>query len=243
MNLVIDLANYTVVPSAKQAVDMWQLGVRKAIVGTSFGGRSGPQINALSGAGIECEEYQFPHALLATTRPWWVDCETPEATQVRTRDALRRGARGVYTRRGWWTAEIADWNIKAEFPDAELWDARYVHGDGPCKIAEAVGRDSGIAEAVAEEFSWLSPFEPYGGFEEASITQWHNSIKIYGLNVDLNEEVEMVTKGEFAALFKFTMDIRDALFGVAKYVVKDKAEDDAEAAELLKRIEALEAEK
>jgi hypothetical protein len=48
------------------------------------------------------------------------------------------------------------------------------------------------------------------------------------------------TKEEFAALFRFAIDTRDTLVGVAKFIVKDKADDDAEAAALLKRIEELE---
>ena len=86
---------------------------------------------------------------------------------------------------------LPDWDCKAEFAEAELWDARYVHGDNDgCRIRDAVEDGGDIAGAIDLERSWLSPFVPYWGFERAKVAQWHNSITICGINMDLNEYEE-----------------------------------------------------
>jgi N-acetyl-anhydromuramyl-L-alanine amidase AmpD len=45
---------------------------------------------------------------------------------------------------------------------------------------------------------------------------------------------------EFRALYKFSTDVRDALYGLTRFVLRDKGEDDAEAKAILARLDALE---
>lgn len=101
---------------------------------------------------------------------------------------MNKGAIGVYTRRGWWLDNLPDWNIKQQYPSAMLWDARYTHGDGPCRIVDALntGNIDAVRAAIAIERDATPPFKPYAGFDKADMTQWHNSITIFGINVDLN---------------------------------------------------------
>ena len=202
--LGFDCANYTVIPSADQVAAFKSLGVKHGVIGTSFGGIATGQLAAWESAGIPCEEYQFPERMKPTHRPWWVDAETPTATRDSIREALRRGARGVYTRRGWFTGNLGAWDIPAEFPGALLWDARYIgsglHGETgrggePCLIVDALRAGGDVKAALERERAQLRPFVPYGGFQKAQITQWHNSVTIYGVNVDLNN-VEIVAPEE-----------------------------------------------
>lgn len=161
----IDLANYTTIPTVAQVDDLKDSGVRRAIVGTSFGLVWLRQIKALEEGGIEVQEYQFPGRLRATHRKVWLDCETPEATV----DQIRRDApkvHGIYTRRGWWTDETGDWKIAKEFPHLRLWEAHY-----------------GYPPPV---------FLSFGGWMVRDIIQWHDSINFCGLNVDLNVIEEVV---------------------------------------------------
>lgn len=191
-----DAGNYTVIPSSRQVADLRALGLGFFIVGTSYGYVSGRQLAAFEAGGMEVSEYQFPAKLRPTQRPWWVDAELPDATQASLRNALRSGSCGVYTRRGFWQAELGGWSVKAEFPNAQLWDARYVHGDGPCLIFSAMATGGDVQAAIARELSWLSPFVPYGGFASAAVTQWHNSITIAGVNMDLNIREPSGNSGE-----------------------------------------------
>ena len=181
-----DVSNYAVIPTAGQVAELRALGIDFAIVGTSWGTKSAGQIAAFTAGGMAVSEYQFPEALRATVRPWWVDAELDSATLERLRNALRIGAEGVYSRSGWANDNLPNWDCKAEFPNARLWDARYVHGDVVCQIENAIltGRD--VKAAIVAELAMLRPFVPYWGFAEAAITQWHNSIVIAGVNMDLN---------------------------------------------------------
>ena len=189
-----DVSNWSVVPSAEQVQELKALGIEFAVVGTSYGTKSAGQLAAFLDGGVTVAEYQFPQALRATLRPWWVDAEQDAATLDLIRNALRIGAQGVYTRRGWALDNYPDWDCRAEYPEAHLWDARYVHGDGPCRIQFAVENGGDIKAAIASELAWLSPFKPYWGFTEAAITQWHNSVTIAGVNVDLNVKEDDVTQ-------------------------------------------------
>lgn len=187
MRLAADCStSYSRPPTDREKALWLALGIERMIVGTSYAADRHTHVWAATG--IEVEEYQFPEALKPTPRRWWVDAETPTATRDSIRNALRRGARGVYTRRGWWRDNLNDWNVRDEFPAAELWDARYAHGDGPCLIVDALntGDSARVREAIAAEYATAPPFRPYGGFASPAITQWHNSIVIYGINVDLN---------------------------------------------------------
>jgi hypothetical protein len=254
-------ASYSVAPTPLQTTAWRALGLERAIVGLyPFNVTKANYICAAWGwAGIPCEEYQFPEALVPTHRPWWVDAELPTATRANITDALRKGARGVYTRRGWWNENQPQWDVRAEFPNAELWDARYVHGDGPCLIVDALNAQGDVRAAMETEFSWLSPFKPYAGFDRAAITQWHNSIIIYGINVDLNElhEEEHMPTPEYAVLYRRDEDIKavvaknrelivafgNAFFPLAQAVYGDTDDEVAKAqiAELQASVAALEA--
>jgi len=188
-----DCGTYTVIPTPEQVAELRALGLDFFIVGTSYPiDETSPhyvatgQLAAFAAGGMDVSEYQFPEALRATTRPWWVDAELDSATLERLRNALRSGSQGPYTRKGWADENYSFWNCKAEFPRAKLLDARYVHGDGPCLIADAVASAGDVKAAIVAELAMLRPFVPYWGFTEAAITQWHNSIVIAGVNLDLN---------------------------------------------------------
>ena len=161
----IDLANYTAIPTAQQVQCLRDHGIKRAIVGTSFGEVWDEQVAALELGGIECQEYQFPTRVRGTHRKVWLDCETPEAT-VSAISAVAPRVHGIYTRRGWWQSETGDWDIVNAFPHLKLWEAHY--GDPP------------------------PAFVPFGGWTQRSIIQYHDSTLFCGLNVDLNviEEVE-----------------------------------------------------
>lgn len=155
----IDLGNYSAVPTQEQVRCIIAAGYMKAIVGTSFGSVWQQQIEAFERGGIDVEEYVFPGHQPRSSRPFWIDCETGDATTQAIR-ALAPTATGIYTRRGWWVSETGDWDIKTEFPHLRLWDASY--GDPP------------------------PAFVPYGGFSGRAMHQWHDSTLLCGLNVDLN---------------------------------------------------------
>lgn len=155
----IDLGNYSAVPTQEQVRCIIEAGYTKAIVGTSFGSVWQAQITAFEQGGMDVDEYVFPGHQPRSSRPFWIDCETGDAT-IQAIRALAPTATGIYTRRGWWTSETGDWDIKSEFPHLKLWDASY--GDPP------------------------PAFVPYGGFTEREIHQWHDSTNLCGLNVDLN---------------------------------------------------------
>lgn len=186
LRLAVDCANFTAVPTPAQVDELVRLGCEGAIVGTSYpvrGGVASAQIAAFASAGIPVEEYQFPEALRYAVRPWWLDAETGGVTVPLMRAIIaQKKPIGIYTRRGWWLTNTQNWNVKAEFPDLLLWDARYCHRDtDPCAIALAPTRVS-----IEAEHAMTPAFVPYGGFERAHITQWHNSVMVAGLNVDLD---------------------------------------------------------
>jgi hypothetical protein len=198
VSLVADCStSYSRPPTVAEAALWKSLGLTRMIVGTSFSPDAGH--TAAWSQVVDVEEYQFPRALRSTGRAWWVDAETPAATRETVRDALDRGARGIYTRRGWWLENMGAWDLQAEYPAAELWDARYVgtakHGTPgePCLIVQALnaGDAQRVRDAIAAERATTPRFKLYAGFARAALTQWHNSIVIYGINVDLNEAEEV----------------------------------------------------
>lgn len=181
----VDFGNYTAIPTPDQVRCWIDAGYTRAIIGTSFSRRNADgsytyvatdQIAVCEANGMDVEEYQFVGHLRPTTRRWWLDVELGESIDS-IRAAVATGKPyGIYTRRGAWPD---GWDIVSEFPDLKLWEAHYA--DPP------------------------PAFVPFGGWTERAMVQWHDSIDLCGLNVDLNiiEEDEMpeVTKGEFAALF------------------------------------------
>ena len=198
MSLWLDCSgSYAIVPTTQQVADLRALGFEGAIVGTSWARTQAlRQLSAFQSGGMRTQEYQFPGALRPPQGDWWVDAERADATQIALRSALAAGARGVYSRWSWADEILPGWNCKAEFPKAELWDARYVHGDGGCMIQYEVDHGGDVKKAIATERSWLRPFVPYWGFTKATITQWHNSITICGVNMDLNEYEPSGNPGE-----------------------------------------------
>lgn len=189
--LWLDLADYSVVPTADQVVKLRSVGIIGAIVGTSYANPDSglyvatDQLAAFESAGMPTKEYQFPGALKPTSREFYADAENSLATVESLRSALRSGSEGPYSRKGF--ADGLKWDCKAEFPESRLWDARYVHRDDfVCLIKNAVDTGGDIARAIQIEMLWITEFLPYWGFTEDSITQWHNSITLFGVNVDLN---------------------------------------------------------
>lgn len=195
MTLWLDCSsNYAIVPPPRKVQELATLGFDGAIVGSSWGhAKALQQLDAFRIGGLAIEEYQFPEQpqpLSGDGR--WLDMETSTATLERVRPLLAEGTwRGPYSRSGWALDNLPGWDCKAEFPNAELWDARYVHGDNfDCLIKKAVDEGGDIAAAIAIERSWITAFRPYWGFTTARMTQWHNSIVIAGVNMDLNEREE-----------------------------------------------------
>lgn len=203
MSMWLDCSgSYAIVPSPAQVAQLKALGFVGAVVGSSYNHpRALKQLAAFEAGGITTEEYQFPSAPRLTTRPWWVDAELPDATLGTLRRALRNGSCGPYTRRGWAQDNLPNWDCKAEFPQSELWDARYVHSDtDPCPIQGALATGGDVKAAIARELSWLRPFKPYWGFTQAKMTQWHNSITIAGVNMDINERVDSPEEDEMSPM-------------------------------------------
>lgn len=184
--------SYAIVPQAAQVAQLKALGFTGAVVGSSYShDRALAQLAAFETGGMATEEYQFPSALRRRERRWWIDAELPDATLASLRNSLLSGSCGPYTRKGWADQNLPNWDCKTEFPTSELWDARYVHGDNdPCPIREALATGGDVQAAIARELSWLSPFKPYWGFTQAKMTQWHNSITIAGVNMDINERAD-----------------------------------------------------
>ncbi len=189
--MIVDLSDYSAIPDATQVQCLKTL-VSRAIVGASYGTVWKAQIDVLEQGGIPVEAYLFPDSMVQLDgRGWWLDCETASATKDSVRAICKCGGPrpyatpiGIYSRKSWWDANMGDWNIKAEFPDLMLWDARYVHG----------GNDPCLGWEVEQHMIPL--FIPYGGFEQADLVQWHDSIDICGINVDLSRE-ESMTDADF----------------------------------------------
>ena len=96
------------------------------------------------------------------------------------------------------------------------------------------------------------PSRPVNGADKNATMYEHNECVRWGAEPTacpsgripwerIMEELMGVTKEEFAALFVYAKETRDALYGLTKFVFGDKKVDDAEAVELLARIEKLEA--
>lgn len=195
--LGIDCGNYTPVPTPAQVAQLRAVGVRFAIIGTSYGTVAEAQLAAFKAGGLVVAEYQFPEAWNPTQRPWWTDCELPTATPERIRAALADNSSGPYSRSGWWGDHYPSWDLQAEFPRSKLWDARYIgtmfHNSPmePCLIVEAQRGGGDVAAAIRAEEALTPRFRPYAGYTRATITQWHNSVELFGLNVDINTAEEL----------------------------------------------------
>jgi hypothetical protein len=228
--LGLDVSNYSDVPTTDQVARLKALGMEFAIVGSSYGNAWWEQEQAFRAGGFITEEYQFPDALrgMVNKQPWWADAENGQATRATLRDAIANGSEGPYSRKGFADANFPDWNCVAEFPEARLWDARYVHAaDAPCLIMDAVASGGDVAAAIAAELAQLSPFVPYWGFTQAAVTQWHDSVTIE-INMDLNvrEDIDVplndqdrkdiadIVKAELVLLPDQTKQIVDAVMNL-----------------------------
>lgn len=253
-------ASYSVVPTTQQVADLRALDFIGVIVGVYP--HTHPKaleiIAAYEAGGMRIREYDFPNNIVPTSNPWWIDAELDSTTVDDLRLAMQIGAFGPYSRSGW--AADHDWDCKTEFPNAELWDARYIgsgkHGEDdsdPCLIAIAVADGGDIKAAIDAEYLRVRPFHPYWGFTKSKMTQWHNSVEICGINMDINEmEEDGMASQEYTELYQRDEDIKavvakeatgtDFLIAcvnaMAPIVFK---EDPAALADLSQRISALEA--
>jgi len=248
MRRAIDVANYTAVPTPAQVACLLTEGYDTAIVGASFGSVARPQLQAFAAGGMQVEVYAWVSfsgwwenlldgALGAIAglpvRRLWLDCE--EETAMEPRTVIRRieqaveyveEARpdlevGIYTGAWWWSDFAGN---TAPFAHLPLWSAYY---DNEPDI----------------DFAQL----PYGGWRAPAIEQYHGTVETCGLNTDrnvINEEEETMdapTKGEFGALFAYTMELRaalaGALFDLARHVY---VEDEPALRDLQARVHALE---
>ncbi len=187
-----DLADWSVIPTAQQVAQLAGVGLSFAIVGTSYATPNtgayvaDDQIAAFVAGGFDVQVYEFPGVEKPSTYGRWADAENAQATIDTLRQMMRDGFLGPYSRAGF--AAPIDWDCKAEFPDSKLYDARYITHRGPCLIQQAIDTGGDIAAAIATEFSWVPQFVGYWGFTEAdvAIVQWHDSITIFGVNIDLD---------------------------------------------------------
>lgn len=267
----IDVANDTAIPTADQVACLRDQDIARAIVGASFGTVARGQAQAFVAGGVDVDGYAwlssqawYDTVIITATRQldgepvarWWLDCEEPmgvltaEAVRERIRLALAHFAttapaarRGIYTTASWWSTYTGDWDIVAEFPDVDLWEAHYVHADGePCAGVDA-------------ERARIPAFVPFGGWASRAMVQWHPSTRVCpadesGLNVDLDEieedPLDAPSKAEFGALFGLTVKIRDEVVAIGG-AVADLAKhvygvDEPTIAELRSRLDALQQE-
>lgn len=190
---IIDLANYTTVPSQSQLNLLKGFGLTRMIVGASFGQVARAQLQAGVAAGLEVEAYfwlsfgdtwkdTLDHGFTAIVglpvQRVWLDLEeTPSATPLqiieRIRDAVAylqaKGLEvGLYTRAGWWM----QYGIAAGDPEYTL-PLFYAHydGDPTCKWDEG---------------------EAFGEWPRARVIykQYSGSTTEDGLNVDLDSICE-----------------------------------------------------
>jgi len=266
----IDFANYTPVPNSAQLEALRERGVARAIVGASYDAFARAQAAAFHDAGFEVEGYAWltpgpapylpVHAAIEALSDvgvgrWWLDCEeemgvlTPAAVRERIRKSLvlllmeqPAARRGVYTTRAWWQRWTGDWDLSSEFPDCDLWEAHWVHGEhDECRGYE-------------NERDAIPPFVPFGGWTSRAMVQWHPSTLICadvdgGLNVDLDEIEEdpmaAPTIGEFQAAVGLlvrvnqTLDaVTGAFFDLAKHVYGESDPAIADLRYQLAKIEA-----
>lgn len=219
-------------------------GWQRVVVGISEVPLARQQLTTARAAGLETHGYVYVYWPTAAYFPefainncgdlidfLWIDVEqetelSPAAVVHLIHQCVavceaKRMPCGIYTSLSKWQTLTGN---SQEFKDLPLWNAFY--DDDP---------DMDFAR------------NPYGGWTHASMEQYGNTQSVCGQSVDVNvyqeEEVDAPTKAEFAALFKLVIDTRDAVIGVAKFVLNDKSADDAAEAELRARVEALEADK
>lgn len=196
MNIqVIDLANYSVVPSQSQLNFLKGFGLQRMIVGSSYGQVALAQLQAGIAAGLQVESYVWVKfddtwqtiidrgiAPLAG-RPIhrvWLDLEddpneSAEVVISRIREVVAHVHAiapslevGLYTRAGWWNANAASAAGDAEYA-LPLFYAHY-DGDPTCKWdTEAFGR-------------WTR--------DKVIYKQYHDSTDEDGVNVDLDSICE-----------------------------------------------------
>ncbi len=196
MNLGVDFANYTPVPTPPQLQCWWDGGVRFAIVGCQRADVAAAHLRALNADGrFGIEAYQFylwddedeartDRALVlmreAGCRRLWVDVEWDEAQGPEPgaeRVLPRIGAAvqqiesrgleaGIYTSARYWPSMAAN---SQDFKRLPLWHAAYSQRYSVTSLPD-FGRD----------------FAPYGGWGRPLIWQWAGSVQMCGLNVDMN---------------------------------------------------------
>lgn len=179
-----DFANYARVPTPADIDALRDLGITRVIVGSSFSQRqpdgtyryvAADQMAVCEAAGFEVHEFMFIGRVYPTKRTWWLDVELAETPdEIRAAVAIYRPD-GIYTRKGIW--DLLDIDLVSEFPGLKLWDANY----GPLP----------------------RPFRPYGGWDRADMTQYHDTMDIgTGFEVDLSvyeETGRMYTDAEIDA--------------------------------------------
>jgi hypothetical protein len=177
--IAADLSNWQRVPTPTDIARLKQMGVKRVIIGSSFGTVWQEQIAVCEAAGFEVQEYMFPGHIHPTNRVWWLDVEQAETADeviaIVGDHQTTTPPTGIYTRKGIFI--LLDVNIVALFPGLKLWDANY----GPLPRT----------------------FSPYGGWLFATMTQYQDTTDIgTGLAVDLSvyEEIDMTPEEVDAAI-------------------------------------------
>lgn len=210
-------------PSDQQIACLKAQGVVKAIVGTSYtyGGSPAQRIAAYKKGGLAVAEYQFPTDIKQPiTDEVWLDVETPPGcTIAQIRAALNNiPIRGIYSSATMWTGTVGSYNVKAEHPWLECWDATY----------GALPR----------------PWVPFGGFTEADrvMVQYAGNVSLCGLSVDLSEilQEDGMTPEEKAAFDAVTKAVFDqgARLGEAEATIKSLQEIAVDHALRIQELEA-----
>lgn len=175
-----DLSNWQRIPTPDDILKLKQMGVKRVIIGSSFGALWQEQVAVCEAAGFEVQEYMFAGHIHPTNRVWWLDVEQAETADevIQLVGAEPTGVNpptGIYTRKGIFILLGVD--IVALFPGLKLWDANY----GPLPRT----------------------FSPYGGWLAADMTQYQDTTDIgTGLSVDLSvyEESDMTPEEVDAAI-------------------------------------------
>jgi len=198
LQLCIDFANYTPVPTPANVACWRQQGYVRAIIGASYGSVAKRQILACQQGGMEVEAFAWvafsgnwqlniDRAVAVcrdtTVKRIWTDAEAPTGGQAAT--TIQRIAEavayiesfgfatGIYTGGWWWKPNTRD---SQAFKHLPLWTAEYKDPSGQPTL--------------------------YGGWTKAAMWQYAGTIQTCGLNTDRNvilEEGRMYTDAEIDA--------------------------------------------
>lgn len=185
----IDISHFSGAISVNQFREALVQGVQFIIIGLQDAKLAVRNYHRAKEAGIpRVDVYDVAPLWTPEQLPWierdscyWIDIERP--SDLWRLAELKNGANewihagyrvGIYTGKGYWDQYLPG---NEEFSSLPLWDAHYVGFDR----AQAI-----LANATGQTYD----FEPYGGWQQASIWQFYGSNRlIAGIHSDLNLQV------------------------------------------------------